>query len=346
MEAPQRLHAKKTMIKLSEPLILTLAVATALAATSCGTVFEALEPCRTGVEMRFVYDCNLESANAFPTQVECLTLHIFDSDGGFVTTVTETSSVLSDENWRLTLDLEPGSYHAIAYGGIACGDDSFAHDAVPAEGSDYHDIAMRLKQDHIGRLLADHFHGSLDFEVDDNPAVNDYSRVTLSMRKTTNRFRILLQQLDGTPVDGELFDFFITDNNSVLDCDNVPLRTADITYSAWNKGSVTTAETGRAGAVIPDVTLGFGELSTSRLHTSNHPSLVIRSHVSGRDIVELPLNRYLLFSKASDSPWSDQEYLDRCSSWNLTFFLDRNNLWEETYIIVNGWRVRIEDTEF
>ncbi len=197
MEAPQRLHAKKTMIKLSEPLILTLAVATALAATSCGTVFEELEPCRTGVEMRFVYDCNLESANAFPTQVECLTLHIFDSDGGFVTTVTETSSVLSDENWRLTLDLEPGSYHAIAYGGIACGDDSFAHDAVPAEGSDYHDIAMRLKQDHIGRLLADHFHGSLDFEVDDNPAVNDYSRVTLSMRKTTNRFRILLQPLDG-----------------------------------------------------------------------------------------------------------------------------------------------------
>ena len=92
----------------------------ALALSSCGSVFDDLDPCPGGVRMRFVYDYNLESANAFPAQVDCLTLHIYDTDGNFVTTVTETTDVLADENWRMTIDLAPGHYRAIAYGGIAC----------------------------------------------------------------------------------------------------------------------------------------------------------------------------------------------------------------------------------
>ena len=100
--------------------------------TSCGVIYDDLEPCNGGAKMRFVYDYNLESANAFPAQVDCLTLHIYDADGNFIRTVTEESSVLADEDWRMEINLDPGKYHAVAYGGIACDKASFAHASRPA----------------------------------------------------------------------------------------------------------------------------------------------------------------------------------------------------------------------
>ncbi len=41
----------------------------------------------------------------------------------------------------------------------------------------------------------------------------------------------------------------------------------------------------------------------------------------------------------------DQEYLDRQSRWNMLFFLDRDHLWLKTNIVVNDWRVRINDID-
>ena len=49
-----------------------LLAAPALAAlSSCGSVFDDLDPCPRGISLRFVYDYNMEKANAFPSQVDC-----------------------------------------------------------------------------------------------------------------------------------------------------------------------------------------------------------------------------------------------------------------------------------
>ncbi len=317
-----------------------LALAPIMALASCGSVFDDLPPCPEGVRLRFVYDYNLEAANAFPSQVDCLTLHLYSDDGGdFIATYTVTDpALLSDENWRMELDIPSGSYRAVVYGGIACADASFAHSEEPRGGSAPEDIRMSLLPSHIGKRLHDHFHGTAEFEVTAGPEAAD---VTVHLSKTTNHFRILLLNVDGRSTDGADFDFSITDDNALLDWKNRPVPGNDVRYTAWAQGAedVTT----RAGE---GSTVAFAELSTSRLHYSTDPVLLISNHHTGKEIIRLPLKKYLLLSKNAADPWGDQEYLDRCSRWNLTFFLDSDNQWAQTRIIVNGWTVRLNPSDF
>ena len=104
---------------IKKTLAATLIAATALSFASCDRIHEDLQPCPQGVRLRFVYDYNMEFANAFPSQVDCLTVLFYDEEGNYVTTRTNmTESDLSDENWRMTVDLEPGRYNIIPYGGM------------------------------------------------------------------------------------------------------------------------------------------------------------------------------------------------------------------------------------
>lgn len=94
-------------------------VLAALSLSSCESIYEDLAPCSHGVSLRFVYDYNMEYANAFPKKVDCLTLLIYDSGGNYVGMRTVTGPELQDETYRMQLDLEPGRYRFIAYGGMA-----------------------------------------------------------------------------------------------------------------------------------------------------------------------------------------------------------------------------------
>ncbi len=331
--------------------ILLLSAAATAGLSSCALVDDDLDACRVGVQLRFLYDYNLESANAFPSQVHCLTLHVYDGQGSFVRTVTDTSSKLADENYRMPVDLAPGTYHAVAYGGIACDKASFAHDAEPAGGSLFSDIAMRLKPGHAGKALHDHFHGTVDFTVADGTV--DYQNVDLHMSKTTNNIRILLQQLNGEELDGKDFDFTITDCNSLLDHTNTPVEGTEATiYTQWTSGAVSVSDVDDDQAIRPRSkaasfgSLAYGELSTSRIYERTKPQLSITYRSTGKVIAQIPLHKFLAATKDSTTDWSDQEYLDRGSRWNLTFFLDENLQWYNVSIIVNGYVVRVNDIEF
>lgn len=54
---------------------------------ACESIYEELEPCPHGVSLRFVYDYNMEYADAFPKQVDCLTLLIYDDNDRYVAAV-------------------------------------------------------------------------------------------------------------------------------------------------------------------------------------------------------------------------------------------------------------------
>ena len=93
--------------------------------SSCENIYEDLDPCAHGVSLRFIYDYNMEFANAFPKKVDCLTLYIYDEEGNYVDTRVVTGPELRDESYRMTLDLAPGKYRFVAYGGMACEKSSF-----------------------------------------------------------------------------------------------------------------------------------------------------------------------------------------------------------------------------
>lgn len=62
--------------------------------SSCENIYEDLDPCAHGVSLRFIYDYNMEFANAFPKKVDCLTLYIYDEKGNYVDTRVVTGPEL------------------------------------------------------------------------------------------------------------------------------------------------------------------------------------------------------------------------------------------------------------
>ncbi|MDE6801980.1 MAG: FimB/Mfa2 family fimbrial subunit, partial [Muribaculaceae bacterium] len=187
-----------------------IAAVPATALTSCDLIYTDLEPCTQGVELRFIYDYNMEFANAFPAQVDCLTLLVYDGAGKYLATHTVTDrSLLSDEDWRMQLRLDPGEYRFIAYGGMACENASFEFTspsrAISALLSDL-EVAMKpgLLGGQDGKPLHNLFYGQGTMTIAKTDT--DYRRTTIYMIKDTNTLRVLLANADGTSLASDDFD--------------------------------------------------------------------------------------------------------------------------------------------
>ena len=176
----------------------------------------------------------------------------------------------------------------------------------------------------------------------------DYVEETLYMMKNTNNIRIVLQQLNGDPVNKEDFSFFITDDNTFFAYDNMLKPNGMVTYTPWVEGQASTGVAVKEnGLEEQDVIVAFAEFSTSRLMTHTSPRLIIKRNDTGADIVNIPLNNYLLLLKSMQyADMGSQEFLDRESDWSMIFFLDTKHAWINTHIIINDWIVRFIDTEF
>ena len=329
---------KRNIISQFAGMVLSAVLAT-VALSSCERIFEDLDPCPHGVSLRFVYDYNMEFANAFPRQVDCLTLYIYDDKDNYVDTRIVTGTELQDEDYRMTLDLEKGNYHFVAYGGLACDKSSFSLLQAPAAGGKWTDLRTAMDAD---CNLHDMFWGQLTLATADL-----YSEGTVKMMKNTNSIRIVLQHVDGTPVKADDFDFEIIDDNTFFNYDNDLLPNGDVTYIPWAKGQAQTGVSivGPDQVVPQPVEVAYAELCTSRLMTKNSPRLLVKRHEDGGTVIDFPLNNYLLLMRSDRySKMGDQEYLDRESRWTLYFFLQAG-IWLQTRIVVNDWVVRINDIE-
>lgn len=324
---------------IKKTFVMALLAGLMLSFSSCDRIHEDLQPCPQGLRIRFIYDYNMEFANGFMKQVDCLTVLFYDQNGNYVTTRTNTSSDLADENWRMTVDLEPGQYTVIAYGGMACQNSSFNF-VTPPEVTPLHDIEVCLKPEDIGSELHPLFYGRLDTSVELNSL--SYKEVTVEMMKDTNNLRVLLQQVNGDPVNHKDYDFVITDNNTLFAWDNDLLPVPTVTYTPWASDNASPGE-------LPDgsnASVAWAEISFSRLLTAASPRLIITHKESGKNVVDIPLNNYLLLLKSkSFASMGNQEFLDRESRWNMIFFLSEGNYWVSTQISIKDWDVRINNTE-
>lgn len=324
--------------------------------TSCHAVWEDEPVCPQGLSIRFVYDYNMEDANAFMSQVHCLTALIYDEQGQLVKTVVETDRAkLSDENWRMTVDLPEGTYRVYAYGGMACENASFRFEGSNAENTDRR-VALipSLLTSPVGPNLHPLFFGELKHpgsqEEPELPVVgyndSDYQQVTVYMMKDTNNIRILLHNVDNTPLDVADFRFYVTDDNTLFNYDNSLIPSGEVTYWPWTTGNLgaTRSDDGSAGEMP---SFAFAEISTSRLVTGSKSRLVIEEVSSGRTVLSIPLVQYLLLYKSANiSRMGNQEFLDRKSEWEMSMFLDQTSVgWINVSIQIENWVVRINDIE-
>lgn len=314
---------------------------------SCDRLHEDLAECDRGARIRFIYDWNMEFSNAFDskeTGVTCLTVLFYDEAGNYVTTRTNSSSDLQDENWRMTVDLKPGTYTILAYGGMECPEASFSFTSDPAT-TRMEDLKVELDPDCLTdpekRELHHLFYGRKTFTVE--AADIDYREVTVPMMKDTNNLRILLQQQSGAAIDVDDFDFKIIDNNTLYDWKNDIIPTQDVDYIDWTRGNASPGE-------LPDhegaASVAWAELRFARLLWTNSPQLLITRKGQEDPVVDYPLNNFLILLKSEEFCDMDpQEFLDRKSRWEL-FFILRGGTWYQVQIKVSDWTVRINNPEF
>lgn len=313
-----------------------------------GVIYDDLDPCPHGVRLRFVYDHNMEFANSFHQQVDCLTLYIYDAQGNFVTKAVETTDALKDENYRMQIDLEEGDYRLIAYGGLACEKHSFkvVDEPMVTRATDT-DLQVAMDEGALGTQLHDLYYGNLKMTVE----ANGYVENTLFLMKNTNNIRVMLQQVDNrVPLDDAHFTFAITDDNTQLDYNNDLVANGIVSYTPWAQGTLGVGTTeGSEGEEAEDAKVAYAELSIARLvaRTQQAPRLVVMNKETEREVINIPLINYLLLLKSERYvQMSAQEFLDRESDWSLIFFLDQDGNWLRTQIIINDWVVRINDTEY
>lgn len=315
--------------------------------TSCDAVIDdALPECREGLEVRFIYDYNMEWANAFPSQSHCLTLYVYDKEGRWVKTQRETGDPLRDENYRMHVDLEPGEYTLMAYSGLDCADASFSFTSDP-ETTLLPDLDLRLRPSLLegteGHRLHTLLWGRVEATVPEGETL-EYTTVTVPMMKDTNNIRVMLCNLSGEPLGEDDFTVAVTDDNTLLSsATNDVLPAGEVTYHLWTKGTA-------SAGVLPDgaeSVVAFSELSTSRLIAGHDARLVVTRTRDDRRIIDVPLINFLLLLKSQEfERLGSQEFLDRESRWALTFFLQGDGSWMNVYIRINDWIVRINNTEF
>ncbi|MDE7419633.1 MAG: FimB/Mfa2 family fimbrial subunit [Muribaculaceae bacterium] len=314
-----------------------------LSFSACDRLHEDLQPCPQGLKLRFVYDYNMEYANAFPSQVDCLTLLVYDSDGNYLQTVTASRPETADEDWRMTINLPAGEYNLLAYGGMDCQDASFRFNSLPSETLMQNlqvYLPSNLITESVGTDLHPLFYGRLNATVPMMGNDTDYIEETVYMMKDTNDIRIMLANENGLPIDTEKFVYTITDNNTRFNYLNSVISTEDVTYYPWIKDN---AQMGFFEDGEP-ATAAWAEFSVPRLVEHSNAQLTVIRKEGEKKVLSIPLVEVLLLLKSEHFSYMDpQQFLDRESRWNLTFFLTEKGVWTEVSIVINDWIVRINN---
>ncbi|MCM1152128.1 MAG: FimB/Mfa2 family fimbrial subunit [Muribaculum sp.] len=324
-----------------------------LTLTSCGMINDDLPECKRGVELRFIYDYNMEFANAFYSQVDCLTLLVYDAQGNYVTSRAETSDALKDENYRMTLDLAPGTYTFVAYGGMECDKSSFHFVKTPSADVNLTDNQVELNADcltsPLGTELHPLFYGKLEMEVPDE--WREYTKGTVAMMRDTNNLRIVMEQNDGEPLSNEYFDFKLIDDNKLMAWDNAVIPTSLTTYNPWALGDFDLGKNHNGETV----NACYAEFSFPRIiypaqtkvdEKYQGPHLLVTRKGSSDPVIDIDIIPYLLAMKSEHyKAMGAQEFLDREHEWSLIFILDRHLNWYQIQIRVQDWVVRINRTD-
>lgn len=326
-------------------------VAAMLAGSSCenGLIFEGEGDCGVYYRIRFKYDYNIKFADAFANEVNSVALYVFDENDILVEEIAATDKeALSSGTFEIPLELEPGNYTLMAWGGLM-NEESFDMLAQTETGrTKLQELQVRMHRQHdengrakVSEDLLPLFHGTLPLEV---TAVPGTYTETMSLMKNTNVIRILLHEMSGHEIDADKFIFEINDDNGLYDWDNTLLEDEMITYSAWHQQTGTADVEDSDVKAVTSVSVALAELTIGRMRAGSSPVLHIRNRETGEDVFRIPVADYALLVKGNyRKKMGDQEYLDRQDEYTMTFFLDEGE-WVSSVIYINSWRVVLNDT--
>ncbi len=344
----------KALVKIRKIEMWTLLLSTlGIVMASCDAILsEEAADCSVEYRVKFKYDKNMKFADAFANEVKSVTLYAFDENGKFVYQRTEQGDILSDDGYSMPVEVEPGDYNLVAWGGLE-GKESFSVPILQQGVSTLQDLNCKMNREHISRDaegsayvdqdLKPLFHGQVQKQSFSRTA--NQQVITIPLTKNTNNIRIILQHLSGENVDVSKFTFTINDENGLMNYDNNLLDDEELTYYPWHIDSGTADMNSKNTRATTTVGVAIAELTVGRLIIENNPILSI-SNEKDEKVLSIPLIDYALLVKGYyNQEMNDQEYLDRQDEYNMTFFLDENNRWASSSIIINSWKVVLDNVD-
>lgn len=328
-------------------MLATLFVALTIGSCKDGFIYESEGDCGTYYNIEFKYDYNMKFADAFANEVNSLALFVFDDNDTLVKSIVEQDSQkLASNSYAIALELESGRYELVAWAGLM-NEESFDLLATIEEGRTKREelqVALKSREGVVDHDLLPLYHGAMTLDYTSEPGT--YTE-TMSLVKDTNVVRVVLQQMsDGLVADK--FRYEITADNGLLNHNNEVVASGMLTYKPWSVTSGTAeVEPGygtNSATRADEVSVAVAEFTISRMIDGQSPVLTIWNVEDDERVLSIPVADYALLVKGYyNSTMSNQEYLDRQDEYNMTFFLDEDGDWLSASIIVNSWRVVLNE---
>ena len=332
----------------------------AIALALCGChnpVFDDEGDCEVTYGLRFVYEKNLDWADAFPTLVNRVDLYAFDSNGVFVKEYQLTGAEVFQPGYTMTLDLQPGDYTLVAWAALETGvtlENGFNIPQMTKGVSTLNDLTCTVKTESNAEYSAYSnlrlpflYNGNLSVNLPDSQDGADYY-YTMYLTKDTNHVRAMVQKI-GSDITAEEVEVVITAPDETMAWNNELIGNNDVTYLAWDIQNDELGEAGNEGTeniytgVVADLMTGR---FTDKMLNSAYLSVI--NTETEELMFKVPVVQYALMGKqyyetAYGKMMTDQEYLDRQSEYVMTFFVDKGLNLQYTVLDVLSWRVVIRN---
>ncbi len=301
--------------------------------TSCSALEENLPECRLFV--KFKYDYNLLSVDAFHSQVNKVVLYVFDKAGKYLFSQTEEGAALADGSYSMQVKLPVGEYRLLAWAGLG---DSYDIAPLTRGVSTIEEMKLKLKREQslvIDKSLEPLWYG----EIINVSFKGDHSQTeTINLIKNTNVIRFVFGNRgtnNSLNVDNYIYE--LTESNGYMDYDNTLMTDDLLSYQPYYTEQVSAVR-------------GVIELNTMRLMTDRPNHFTVKDKATGATVFKVDLTDFFLQLRLEEykNRWSDQEYLDRKDSYEVVFFLSGSsptNPWLSVSVIVNGWTWYIQREE-
>ena len=319
-----------------------------LAFVPVACIYEDMEPCP--VEVRFVYDYNMEFADGFPQQVKEVTLYIYGPDGQLVDTYTARTQDVFSEGYRMSLEgLEPGTYTLVAWASDTDDQEAqtrcytFENPLIAQSRLTDMNLSLNLEASDYpyDQQLVNLWHGMVsDFIV----TGTEPTLVTVSLVQDVKRFRVMLQASDGRRLEADDYSVGIEAANYRLNYDNSLLPCPVIEYRPYWMQEATIDNEASSTRDTGDLNVLVAELNTLRLMTDEEARFTVCNERNGKTLFDINLIRYLELMRLDryhDMPL--QEYLDRENSYQIILLVGQDE--HVISIQINAWILVLNESE-
>lgn len=296
---------------------LFLIVASMLCMASCESIREDLPRCELWLE--FVFDYNMEYADAFNPQVKSVDVLVFDSDDKLLFTKSaKVAALVGGNRMSLTDELDFGSYKVLTVGSLSDRfrlSDNAGNKLVPGTTTLQQVIVSLKRETDVVNFEFQHLYFGEVVEVDHLPSNTNHKIYPVNLIRDTNRFNLALMGYEENKVDGTQYTFEIqAPESATYSWENEPTHQGPVHYVPHYTGQGETS----------DVFVS-ARLNTMRLFNRDgwDYQFIIKNADTGTKIWSYDLMKLLSIARptsrhdGTELPF--QEYLDRQSEWNLIF---------------------------